>query len=374
MKITFRKRVYDEIRTVDEFLDYIIKNNFIHNFKLPTKNFIKLLKKILNDKDTISKWNLKILVEKYFYGYRIMHEKYWLIRGWKDNEAKINVKKHQGSTSLKRYIEKFGEKIGKENYVKRIKTLSLSHSKDYKMKKMNLTDDEYIEYCKKIHSVTEEKFIKNFGIIDGQEKYNIWKNNIKNTYDNFIKRYGNLDGLEKWNIYIDRLKNRFSIDTYISKYGKQEGIDRFNKMCYNRHIFYSIVSQELFWNLYNGCSSDIQKHIYFAENNKEFGCWDNLTNRYYSYDFVITQIKLCIEFHGDIFHANPKIFDELSKPNPFNKNLTSKEIWIFDENKKNIIEKLGYDVIIVWESNYIKDSLYETKRCLNEINRRIINV
>jgi hypothetical protein len=43
-------------------------------------------------------------------------------------------------------------------------------------------------------------------------------------------------------------------------------------------------------------------------------------------DFFIKELNLAIEFQGDIFHANPKIFKASDNPNPFRKDLSSSEI------------------------------------------------
>ena len=70
---------------------------------------------------------------------------------------------------------------------------------------------------------------------------------------------------------------------------------------------------------------------------------------------IVKTEKLCIEFNGDYFHANPKFFKECDTPNPYNKTLTAKEIWEADECKNNVIIKCGFELLKVWESDYNND-------------------
>ena len=48
--------------------------------------------------------------------------------------------------------------------------------------------------------------------------------------------------------------------------------------------------------------------------------------------------------------------------NPYN-GYTAKEIWKRDELKKAIAENNGYEVLIVWESEYEKNLAEVIKRC-----------
>ena len=58
------------------------------------------------------------------------------------------------------------------------------------------------------------------------------------------------------------------------------------------------------------------------------------------------------EFHGDYWHGNPKIFDQDS----MNKtcNMTHGELYDKTLKKEQIIKDLGYNLITIWESDWIK--------------------
>jgi len=73
---------------------------------------------------------------------------------------------------------------------------------------------------------------------------------------------------------------------------------------------------------------------------------------YYFYDFVDTKLKKCIEYNGDYWHLNPKFYPETYKSHY---GYTAKEIWEKDEQKIDFINSKGYDVMILWESDYLKN-------------------
>ena len=65
-------------------------------------------------------------------------------------------------------------------------------------------------------------------------------------------------------------------------------------------------------------------------------------------DIYIPSIKKVIECHGDYWHCNPT----KCSPDYYNRlvHLTAKEIWERDKQKKELLEKNGYVVEIIWEN------------------------
>jgi hypothetical protein len=120
-----------------------------------------------------------------------------------------------------------------------------------------------------------------------------------------------------------------------------------------RKTYYSKISQDLFWNIYGQLSAEQQKHAKFAELNREK--FIKIGEKFTSVDFVYKNI--CIEFYGDLWHANPAKYKENDKPSPIKElsHLTAKEIWNRDAERNRILEERGYSVYIVWEIDYIKN-------------------
>jgi G:T-mismatch repair DNA endonuclease (very short patch repair protein) len=82
--------------------------------------------------------------------------------------------------------------------------------------------------------------------------------------------------------------------------------------------------------------------------------------RTFSYDFVFE--KKVIEFYGDYWHCNPQIYDK----DYFHKYLqmTAEEIWEDNNLKNECIKQEGYDVLIIWESDYKKDKEATVQKCI----------
>ena len=80
----------------------------------------------------------------------------------------------------------------------------------------------------------------------------------------------------------------------------------------------------------------------------------------YAYDFMFE--NKIIEFNGDYWHTNPKIYDK----NYVNKTtgLVAKDIWKKDANKRKYAEKKGYKIYTVWESDYKNNPKDTINKCI----------
>lgn len=221
------------------------------------------------------------------------------------------------------------------------------------------------------------------------------------TLNKLKLRYGEEEGIKRWEEYRKKQSiNGSSKEWFIQKLGEEEGIKRWNKINFlksnsvpslverlgiseeeaekiveNNFIknirknFYSKISQKLFWQLYEKIK-DNYKNIFFAELNHEFGKYSKELSRYCLYDFVIEDIKFCIEFQGDNYHGNPKFY----KPNDKLKargvtNIIVKNVWEEDLKKKNTLLNNGYDLIYVWESDYVENEERVIELCLKRIEK-----
>lgn len=72
----------------------------------------------------------------------------------------------------------------------------------------------------------------------------------------------------------------------------------------------------------------------------------------YELDFVLPYYRLAIEFNGDYFHANPKYYDADDIINSGDKKVLAKDVWAKDEMKKKLAHEVGYDLMIIWESDF----------------------
>lgn len=133
-----------------------------------------------------------------------------------------------------------------------------------------------------------------------------------------------------------------SKETCLKNHGKEYGFIGKGKN-------YSKISQKLFWDIYNLLPQYLQEHTYFAELNKEFHCYDKANNKNYFYDFVITNIKVCIEFDGNAWHYHFLHW----KGHPTDKNITPEDLVLRDNIKRDYLkDNYGYYIFNVWEHEY----------------------
>jgi hypothetical protein len=156
-------------------------------------------------------------------------------------------------------------------------------------------------------------------------------------------------------------QNKFSLFKCIETYGEVEGkkifTERQNKWQEsltkngNMKMGYSKISQELFYNILETYDIGYKDKIKFATHNGEFKL-DNPSGGVYVYDFIDVINKKIIEYNGDMYHANPKKYKKTDTPHPYRKNKTSLEIWESDKNKITTAKNNGYDVLVIWDSEY----------------------
>jgi hypothetical protein len=182
---------------------------------------------------------------------------------------------------------------------------------------------------------------------------------------------------EEAKIKVSETQSTFSLKKCIKKHGEEQGkkiwMDRqikwINSTNKNGNLKrgFSKISQELFIDIIK--KGKISKNeVYFSLNNKEYSLVDETNNKIYKYDFTHLKNRKIIEFHGDIFHANPNLFTEESTPNPFKKKLKAKDIWDYDEKRINFATQRGFEVLVIWENDYKINKEEAINKCIKFIN------
>ena len=79
----------------------------------------------------------------------------------------------------------------------------------------------------------------------------------------------------------------------------------------------------------------------------------------FAYDF--TYKDKIIEFNGDYWHCNPKIYsrDFVNK----RLNMTAEDIWNKDHIKEECAIRNGYKYLVVWELDYNQDPQHIINKC-----------
>jgi len=136
-------------------------------------------------------------------------------------------------------------------------------------------------------------------------------------------------------------------------------------------VFYSKESVELF--------NEISKHFDFSDkfkyathNGEEFVI---LNDDFYSLDFSYCDSnnhKICIEFNGDFWHANPKIYNSDEKIlTSFDVDLTCQQIWNRDAKKQSDLTSNGFKTLVVWESDYLQNKDQVVRDCVRFIQENV---
>jgi G:T-mismatch repair DNA endonuclease (very short patch repair protein) len=75
-----------------------------------------------------------------------------------------------------------------------------------------------------------------------------------------------------------------------------------------------------------------------------------INKKWFFPDIIDKERKLIIEYFGDYFHCNPKIYKEDYYNEKVNK--TAKEIWEADKIRIEKFQNIGYTVIVVWADDF----------------------
>ena len=259
-------------------------------------------------------------------------------------------------------------------------------------------DEDFKPVCDARQSVTKEKMIKKYGIIEGTERWNSYckKQSDSNkfeykhekhgmtyeeydeynksravTLDNMIKRYGVQDGLFHWNQYVERQRYTCTLEYFIEKYGDTIGTEKYNdfvekRNTSNRLFGPSAISLEMFDKLIKNYKNNI---VYYDEN--EYSVHTNKLCLYHV-DYYDKTLNIIIEFYGDFFHLNPKIYDaDFIQFKHHEKAILAKNRWQHDKERIDDIQQtLNCKVIIVWESTYKNDKKGTINSLIQMINNK----
>lgn len=289
---------------------------------------------------------------------RSFSKEFWIKKGYSKKEAIDKVSKIQSENS-----NKFkGKRTGKSKDILRKKGYTEEMIKEACLSTLNVEFWIKKGYSKeKSIEIISEKQKKACKFVDYNKR--LLPSNIK-----YWTKKGHSEKEAKK--LVSKSQTTFSKEICIEKWGYDKGIKIFNKrqnkwqksLYKNGNIKggYSKVSQELFFEI----SKKVNGKFKFAKNNGEF-CIRESKNYYY--DFLDINRKKIIEYNGDRYHANPKIYEANDYPHPYHKGkgLKSTDIWKKDKKKiQKAIDK-GFDVLVVWDSEYKKNKESVIKKCIN---------
>jgi hypothetical protein len=274
----------------------------------------------------------------------------------------LGIRKGQKPNSLDKMIEVYGKEEGEIRYkimIEKIRAAlkgrihtnrTYTPSEETKKRIAETRKKTNLKIKLEKEGIKKEKYnenLINFDSKKGEGAYNKLKEKMKGVFSLpwFIQKYGDIEGTKK---YTERCAN-IKKTTYFKEYNK---LNRNN---------YSNISKELFDMIAKFIPAD--KKYYYAPFNHEYSCGTP-----FNFDFVIPDDKKAIEFNGDKFHANPKLYQDADYPNPYMKTLSSAQIWAYDTDKIKAANNNGYQVLVIWESDFKNNPEKILQECLSFLN------
>lgn len=275
--------------------------------------------------------------------------------GEEEGNRRYNNFREKSKHTKDKYIKELGYEEGLKRWEEYIdsKRKTSRRSIDYWLLKTNY-DYPLAKDLQKQYQIRDiNYFINKYGETKGVEKYNNRCSKVSRslTKEGFVENYGSIKGLMMYNEKSKKTSYSGSFIGLCEKFGEIEAIEIIKKRVSYKGG-YSNVSVECFNKIIKEFPSLNSMDVFYGENEWFVRCKGD---KFYMIDFYVRDLNVIIEFYGDYWHGNPKIFE---KDNVlYDKKITVEDIWNRDAERINNIKKaLKTDkVYIIWENDYYKN-------------------
>lgn len=262
-------------------------------------------------------------------------------------------------------------KQAKENNIKKHKSIAgednpMHKSKTTLQKRKECSPNSIEFYNKRYPDLTQEE--REQMLIKHRENVkNKVKSAVKQTNIEYYINRGMSEEEAKQALH--NRQSTFSLEKCIKKYGSEKGKlvwqerqDKWITTLYNKFNKNWIAQSEIAKEFIN----KLMLKLNITDKNKctELSLRDNKNKKTYSFDFYYNNIL--IEFNGDYWHGNPKIYSSNKVFSRHGNDLKITDIWTRDKKKKEFAESLGYKVITIWESDYYHNKCKTIKYCYDQ--------
>ena len=284
-----------------------------------------------------------------------------------DLERKVSVLRELGHNRQSKifFTTQYGERLGEIKFKELQAIQALTNSKEYK----GMTDEEFEQYNHS-RATTLKNMIKRYGEEEGTRIFNEYRETqkYKKSKQRYIDEFGEEQGLK---IFKEINKKKVhNLENFQRRYGEEEGLRRYRSYVERHQKEFSNIASSLFAQIESLINNDRVSFLYLPKNSELL--LEN-KSRFYKYDFCIPELKFIIEFNGDVFHGNPQLFNESDCPNPYDKTLTAKRMWLNDKEKKDLAESKGFDVMVIWERDYGNDPKTTVNNIVRTIREKLKN-
>ena len=294
---------------------------------------------------------------------------YWLARGWSDVESYIKSKENKQKNcksvySQQTWLEKINPITGtnytakeadfernsrrpirKEYWIKKGYSNDESVQLANSTKQQNNKKGSQTEVQDNIRRATSKRCIEYYvarGFTLEESKIMLSKSQKYFSKEICIEKYGEIDGLVIW-----QKRQSDWQDTLNAKSSEEKS--RINRLKLSKGITVSKAEKIILEQIKLSISNVTHQFTLTKENKKQ-----------YIYDIMAN--KKIIEYNGDFWHANPNIYP----PNFINPRTKIKAVdkWEIDRIKLQYARDQGYEVLVVWESDFKKNKEEIINQCI----------
>ena len=304
------------------------------------------------------KWKgvLGVQGSKRFYNPNSLSKAVYNIPDDEYNIIKTYSKKKYGMT-LNKMIEKYGEEEGQKKWDNYCKRQSETNTYEYKKEKYGWTKEQFDEYNAS-RAVTKENLIKRWGEEEGLRKWDKYVDRQVETKskDYVVEKYGE-------DYWVELCKKKaLTLETFIRKWGEEEGKKRYEKfyenLVHRAEDFKSVASKFCFKRIIEYLNINYSKEFNYTFNDNNVLYYSKeiskiCGNKVYYLDCYFKDFNIDIEYNGDIFHGNPKLYKDDTRCNFFSPELTAKDLQEKDNIRYGLLKEYhDIDTLVIWEYDY----------------------
>lgn len=380
--------------------DFAIRNYYKHSASIRTHNFIPLIFNLTSFLSNTSSLKERLFcikndleeMPKCYCGQHVKWDfnkkRYREFCSYKCANRKVKIKtiEKRKRTNQKRYggnapaCDSLIREKMKKSVEERYESLA---SKDITNKKRQTCLVKYgVENPSQINEIKEKKMqtsLRNYGT-----KHPHQSERIKERYrKTCIERYG-VDNPHK-NINVLKKAQNTCIERYgVSNYSRQHNPSAFAKIgdyswLYNEYVNNLKTSRQIakqldidkktvctyllkydipMYRIVNFSKKAISWLEYIMERENVFikhagngGEYLIPGTKYYA-DGYCEETNTIYEFHGDLWHGNPKLFENNEYCHPFDPFITAGELYEKTNKREEMIHDLGYNLVVIWENEW----------------------
>lgn len=257
----------------------------------------------------------------------------------------------RASVTKRGLMGKYGEEEGLIRWESYCNRQAITNTFEYKQKKYGWTKEQFDEYNKS-RAVTVENMVNRHGEEEGLRQWMEYCNRqaYTNTLDYFIEREGSEEkGLAFYNsLNIEKMKamdpawimERYNVD-----------MDGALEILSSRYTPSFVSEGEKYF--IDLLEKELGEQIKYTYKTKQYCVWSHELDAPLFYDAVCSKRKKAIEYNGDYWHANPLLYESSVVIKQTGR--TAKEIWDRDQIKIKALTDRGYEVKIIWESEFLEN-------------------